>query len=205
MSIYSNGGFFFHHSAQNQLHPTSLNFNNPGLTSFHPGYVSMITSTLVAGASSAATVDILDVYASGHWGQGLAFNIQVIATYYGQGVDTFKVVMNRGGYATVTHVPELSYGQETGGSSSITAHSNTVVGVGTNAGQNVTRSTIQLSTVANYKQCKAVITICPGSRQGDLFDSASTQSNVATNRATYGGAYHFRTINLTGHPDRDTA
>lgn len=206
MAIYSNGGYHFRHDDGNALKPTSANFQSTGLQSIWPSYLSAETDQLASGASTVATSDILDLYCSGHWGQGLAMIIQVYTEYYGCGIDTFKVLMERGAYASITHLPDLSHGGEQNGSGCLTVTGNTVIGTGTHSGQNVLRSTIQMSTGAVYKRARGVIHILPGSAQHRvIFDNQSTQANVTTNRVSNGGGYHFRSINLTGHPNRDTA
>ena len=206
MAIYSNGGLHFVHNDSNALKPSTVNFQNTGLQSIWPSYLSCETDQLASGASTVATSDILDLYCSGHWGQGLAMIIQVYTEYYGCGIDTFKVLMARGAHATITHLPDLSMGGENNGSGALSVVNNTTVGSGTHSGQNVLRSTIRLSTVAVYKRARAVIHVLPGSGQHRvIFDNQSTQANVASNRTPNGGGYHFRTINLTGHPNRDTA
>ena len=206
MAIYSNSGYHYTHQDGNMLKPHSVNFASMGLQSWIPSYMTTSTDQLVSGASTVATSDFLDLYCSGHWGQGLAMVVQVYTEYYGCGIDTFNVVMSRGAYASVTHIPELSFGGETNGSGCLTVTGNTVVGSGTHSGQDVLRSTLQLNTGALYKRARAVIHILPGSAQHQqIFDNQSTQANVSSNRSSQGGGYHFRTINLTGHPNRDTA
>lgn len=206
MGVFSNSGYHYRHDDGNMLQPASVNYASMGLQSWGPAYMTTSTDQLASGASTVATSDFLDLYCSGHWGQGLAMIIQVYTEYYGCGMDTFKVLMARGQYASVTHIPEMSFGGEENGSGSLTVTGNTVIGSGTHSGQNVLRSTLQLNTGDVYKRARAVVHILPGSAQHRIiFDNQSTQSNVASNRTSQGGGYHFRTINLTGHPNRDTA
>ena len=164
------------------------------------------TPDLNAGSSGESTSDFMDLYQSGHWGQGHSIFVWVINRYYGAGYRRYHIRYDRGATnPTITQLEE--YGGEQG--QYIDYHSSTTIGSNGHSGQQVRRTTIRLRTGGAYYNCFAYVQLVRTPDGNYCHDNASTQSNVATQRATAGGTVHFRTfsINHTGavYPRRRTA
>ena len=164
------------------------------------------TPNLNASSSGESTSDFMDLYQSGHWGQGISMFVWVIQRYYGAGYRKYHINYNRG--ATNPTIGQIEhYGSEV--DSYIDYHSSTNIGSNGHSGQQVRRTTIRLRTGGAYHQCHAIVQLIRTTDGNYCHDNASTQSNVATQRATAGGTVHFRTfaINHAGavYPRRRTA
>ena len=164
------------------------------------------TPNLNASSSGEATSDIMDLYQSGHWGQGHSIFVWVFTRYYGAGYRKYHINYNRGATnPTITQIE--SYGSEI--SPYIDYHNSTTIGSNGHSGQQVRRTTIRLRTGGAYYNCFAYIQLQRTSEGNYCHDNASTIPNVANQRATAGGTVHFRTfsINHAGavYPRRRTA
>lgn len=164
------------------------------------------TPNLNAPSSGESTSDFMDLYQSGHWGQGHSMYVWVFTRYYGAGYRKYHINYPRG--ATNPTITEIeNYGGETGGY--LDYHSSTTIGSNGHSNQQVRRTTIRLRTGGAYYNVHAHIQLMRSSDGNYCHDNASTQSNVATQRATTGGTVHFRTfaINHAGavYPRRRTA
>lgn len=164
------------------------------------------TPDLNAGSSGESTSDFMDLYNSGHWGQGHSIFVWVINRYYGAGYRRYHIRYDRGATnPTITQLEE--YGGEQG--QYIDYHNSTTVSSNGHSGQPVRRTTIRLRTGGAYYNCFAYIQLVRTPDGNYCHDNASTQSNVATQRSSAGGTVHFRTfsINHAGavYPRRRTA
>lgn len=164
------------------------------------------TPDLNAGSSGESTSDFMDLYQSGHWGQGHSIFVWVINRYYGSGYRKYHIRYDRNATnPTITQIE--AYGGEIG--SYIDYHNSTNIGSNGHGNLQVRRTTIRLRTGGAYYNCFAWIQLIRTTDGNYCHDNASTQSNVATQRATAGGTVHFRTfsINHAGavYPRRRTA
>ena len=164
------------------------------------------TADLNAGSSGESTSDFMDLYQSGHWGQGHSIFVWVFTRYYGSGYRKYHINYPRN--ATNPTITELEhYGGEAGGY--IDYHNSTNIGSNGHSSLQVRRTTIRLRTGGAYYNVFAYIQLMRTTDGNFCHDNASTQSNVANQRATSGGTVHFRTfaINHAGavYPRRRTA
>ena len=164
------------------------------------------TPDLNAGSSGESTSDFMDLYQSGHWGQGHSIFVYVINRYYGAGYRKYHIRYDRGATNPTINALE-EYGGEMG--QYIDYHNSTTIGSNGHSGQQVRRTTIRLRTGGAYYNCFAWIQLIRTTDGNYCHDNASTQSNVATQRSSAGGTVHFRTfaINHAGavYPRRRTA
>lgn len=164
------------------------------------------TPNLNAGSSGESTSDFMDLYQSGHWGQGHSIFVYVINRYYGAGYRKYHIRYDRGATNPTINALE-EYGGEMG--QYIDYHNSTTISSNGHSGQPVRRTTIRLRTGGAYYNCFAWIQLIRTTDGNYCHDNASTQSNVATQRSSAGGTVHFRTfaINHAGavYPRRRTA
>jgi len=206
MAIWSGGGF---HLGKNNNESSSYSGDGMYLSSGAqqgPYYLTVRTPTIsTPSTGSATTSDILDVITTGHWSGALWGDAWVVYTYYGAGVRYYKWYKDRG--ITSLNITQIdTWGAELGTESSLSAVNGTTIGSGTHGGQSVHRQTMRLTCTENYMHCHAVIRVgITYAQHLTIFDNASTQANVASNRASSGSGLHFRTVSLSGHPARDTA
>jgi len=146
------------------------------------------TPNLGASSSSEATVDIFNMYTSGHWGQGSYIRVCVFSRYYGAGYREYFLRQDRGS-STIT----IEQRHQGGGENSpyLDVHNSTLVGSGTHSGQTVRRQTVRLRTGGTYHNCFATIEFAQVANGARVWDSASSVANVDTNARTTGGGVHF--------------
>lgn len=174
-----------------------LNDDQGWLATLSPEGWHAVVQTGTISSTSTTSLDILSVYTDGHWGGGMYGEIWVLTRYYGAGYKRYSFKANRAGYVTVTLLEENGY--ET--YNNIDVHSTSIIGSGTHNGQSVAKSVIRMNTTNGYANAQAIIKIGRSDNSHKVFDNRSTDSNVQSDRITNGGAYHFRTVNLSDMPN----
>ena len=203
MAIYSNGGYLFGTGSNEQMlrHGSTRNWTS-GATAGWPYYLCVMTPVLVASSSGNASVDILDVYHSGHWSNSVWGEIDINTRYYGSGIQRYSWSCPRGDTSVLTL--EYEQGYELVSSSTALTKSTTQTGSGTHGGQSVWRTRFTMTAQA-YMHLQAIIRIGLNyENHCTLFDSASSIANVQSNRNSGGAGIHFLNSSISGHPDRDT-
>jgi len=161
------------------------------------GWHSVIATGSISSSGGSTSLDILSIYTDGHWGGGMYGEIWVLTPYYGAGYKRYSFKAPRGGYATLTLLEENGYESP----QTIDISSTAVVGSGTHGGQSVFKTVIRMNTNSSYVQAKAIIKIGQSDNSRKIFDNRSTDANVQADRVTEGGAYHFRSVDLSGSPN----
>lgn len=202
MAIYSDSGYLYGSGYGEQMlrHGSTTNWTTGAVAGF-PYYICVMTPVLVAPPSGSASVDILDVYTSGHWSNSIWGEIDVNTRYYGSGLQKYSFSCHRGPSTTLSLERERGYEMP---SNPLTV-STTTSGSGTHGGQSVYRHRFTMSCSA-YMHIQAIIRIGLNyDNHTTLFDSASSVANVESNRNSSGAGVHFLNSSISGHPDRDTA
>jgi hypothetical protein len=178
---------------------TNYDYSNNG------GYVGYIGSDMTAygsaqlynlgfissSASTNSSVNWVNVYTSGHWGQYTKVIVYCINTYYNPGFAVWFVdgttVSNIHGYG--------AYGSVTS--------SQTTVGTGTHSGQNVYRYNLTFNNSGTYTTCKWVVGVMAGGGGVGHIGSNYSQSTADDLFRPNGGGVHFLTLSqstISGSP-----
>lgn len=201
------------------IHRNALNSNDSYLGAAFPGnWASFRTDAAVASSSQNATLHILDIYSSGHWGSQPVCIIDIHGTYYRptwwrvmMQLDFNSLKMYRWGpVLSGTYNPYIEV-QNSGNTSSTLAvthnsgswnESNGLitwtpgnsytqqVGTYSHSGQSVFRQRLNLVTGAVYMQAYAVIHLLNGGSPRTYFADSSI-STANTYYVTNGSGFHL--------------
>ena len=138
-----------------------------------------------SSASSNASVNWVNVYTSGHWGQYTKIVVYEINTYYNPGFAKW--------YVDGTTVTNLRAYGSTG---SVTS-SQTTVGTATHSGQNVYRYNITFSNPGTYHTSQWLVGVMPGGGGVGHIGSNYTQSTADDLFRPNGGGLHMLTMSQT--------
>lgn len=186
------------------------------------GYTGVFkTDKLTSSSSAAGSSDFMTVYSSGHWGQQAMFDVSLITTYYRPSIITWRCCMNYSTFKIVQLKEGAENGQDAAGPYLVsgspklilhndadnatatfaynTNNDNTsgyrdLVSTGGHSGQNVFKQNLRFETAGPYYQTYALIKIFAGGGNATCFFSDSSVSNLDSNRASNGSAFHFKTI-----------
>lgn len=139
--------------------------------------------TIGSSASANASVNWVNVYTSGHWGQYTKLVVYYTNYYYNPGFAKWYIdgttVSNIHGYG--------SYG-------SVSA-SQTTVGTATNAGQNVYRYNITFNNAGTYHSGRWYVGVMAGGGGVGHIGSNYSQATADALYIPNGGGVHFLTLN----------
>jgi hypothetical protein len=145
-----------------------------------------------ASGSGGVNRDFLNLYTSGHWGQGVVLKINVITTYYGAGIREYWVDFPRG--ASTPTITEVNHkGSEA--DLYIDYHNATSLTSGGHSGQTVRKVTIRLRTGGAHRGGYATVEVVQNG-PGRVWDSENSVSTVDTWANTNGSALHFTNIRV---------
>jgi len=204
MAIYSDGGYLFGAGSNEQMlrHGSTINYTSGAMAGW-PYYICVMTPVLTASSSGSSSVDILDVYHSGHWSNSVWGEIDINTRYYGSGVQRYSWRCTRSATSDLTL--EYEQGTELASNTTGLTKSITTTGSGTHGGQSVYRTRFTM-TADSYMHLQAIIRIGLNyENHTRLFDSASSIANVESYLNSNGAGIHFLNTTINGHPDRDTA
>lgn len=167
-------------------------YNTGGFNASKVGYIgSNLTSgdnalyyigELVSGTSSNASANWVNFYRSGHWAQHTRLNVYGITTYYDSGFSKWHI-NDLGGVSLIE-----GWGPQ--GSISV---SNTLVGAGTDNGQDINRFNITFTNPGTYYRLCWYVGFVGGGTHGHI-SSAHSVSQADDYFRTRGGGVHFTTL-----------
>lgn len=168
---------------------TQLNYNGDG---GYNGYMGEMLSdgcsviynlgTIGSSASTNASVNWVNVYTSGHWGQYTKIIVYEVNTYYNPGFAKWYV-----DGTTVTNIHAY------GSTGSVTS-AQTTVGTATHSGQNVYRYNITFNNPGTYHGSRWYVGVMAGG--GSVGHISSTYNTTQADNwyKVNGGGIHFLTL-----------
>lgn len=169
---------------------TPVNYGGDGL---YNGYVGQLFNdgcaavynlgTIGSSASTNASVNWVNVYTSGHWGEYTKIIVYEINTYYNPGFAKW--------YVDGTTVTQLRAYGATGSVSS----SQTTVGTATHSGQNVYRYNLTFNNPGTYQGSRWLVGVMAGGGTQGHLSSVYSQTQADNFYKVSGGGVHF--LNLS--------